>query len=105
MSTPPALRGFQRKFLRKLAHPLKPVVHVGAAGLAPPVLAALDAALTDHELVKVRLHEPDDKKGLARALADESQAELCGLVGHTVILYRPHPEEPVIDVPQRPADE
>ena len=47
------------------------------------------------------MHEPDDKKGLARSLADESGAELCGLVGHTAILYRPDPEEPRIELPVR----
>lgn len=96
-----ALRGFQRKHLRKLAHPLKPVVHIGAAGVSTAVLAALEKALADHELVKVRLHEPEDKKALAQTLADESGAELCGLVGHTVILYLAHPEEPQIELPVR----
>ena len=103
MTPPPqtALESFQRKHLRKLAHPLKPVVHVGAAGISPTLLAALREALANHELVKVRLHEPDDKKSLARNLADESGAQLCGLVGHTVILYLAHPEAPRIEVPVR----
>ena len=95
-----ALRGFQRKHLRKLAHPLKPVVHVGSAGISAPVLGALEKALADHELVKVRLHEPDDKKALARDLAEGADAHLCGVVGHTVILYRAHPENPREDLAQ-----
>jgi RNA-binding protein YhbY len=36
-------------------------------------------------------------------IADKSGAALCGLVGHTVILYRPHPEDPRIELPKRPA--
>ena len=52
------------------------------------------SALLDHELVKVRLHAPDDKKAAAQNLAERTGAHLCGLVGHTVILYRPHPENP-----------
>jgi RNA-binding protein len=72
---------------------------VGESGLSEAVLRALDAALLDHELVKVRLQEPEDKKATARALADGVGAELCGLVGHTVILYRPHPEEPRLQLP------
>ena len=100
---PGSLQGFQRKHLRKLAHGLKPVVHVGGAGISPSLLDALDAALTDHELLKVRLHEPDDKKGLARSLAEHSGAELCGLVGHTAILYRANPDSPRIDLPAREA--
>ena len=103
MPTPPqtTLRGFQRKHLRKLAHPRKPVVHVGAGGISAAVLGALGRALADHELVKVRVHEPEDKQSLARTLAEKSGAELCGLVGHTAILYRTHPEEPRIELPVR----
>ena len=75
------------------------MVHVGAAGMSTAVLRALDQALTDHELIKVRLHEPESKRSMARALAESSGAALCGLVGHTVILYRAHPEQPRIVLP------
>ena len=87
--------------LRGLAHSLKPVVLVGESGpLASSVHAsALDAALRDHELVKVRLHQPADKKAAARKLADETQAHLCGVVGHTVILYRRREDDPRVEVP------
>ena len=88
----------QRKALRALAHGLDPVVHVGRAGVTEAVAASVDAALLAHELVKVRLHEPEDKRGAAAALAAATSAALCGLVGHTVILYRPHPETPRIRV-------
>ena len=95
------LTGQQRKFLRARAHPLKPLVHVGEGGISEAVIAATDAVLADHELVKVRLRQPDDKKAAARQLADATRAELCGLVGHTVILYRPRAEDPVIVLPTR----
>jgi len=86
----------QRAFLRGTAHVLEPVVHVGQAGVSDAVLRSVDEALTAHELIKVRLHEPDDKKADAAALAAGTGAELCGLVGHTVILYRPDPDDPKI---------
>ncbi len=70
---------------------------VGREGVTDAVLRAVDEALTTHELVKVRLHEPEDKKADATTLADGTGSALCGLVGHTVILYRPHPERPRID--------
>lgn len=95
------MQGFQRKYLRGLAHGLKPLVLVGSAGVSDGVVAAASQALEDHELIKVRLHEPEDKKGMAATLATRCNALLCGLVGHTVILYRPHPENPVIELPQR----
>ena len=98
-----SLAGFQRKHLRKLAHGLKPVVSVGEGGLSEAVGRALDDALTHHELVKVKLHQPDDKKAAAAELARMGGAELCGLVGHTVILYRRNDEKPKIEVPERGA--
>lgn len=98
------LAGFQRKHLRKLAHGLKPVVSVGEAGLSPAVAKALDAALGSHELVKVKLHQPEDKKAAAAELARMGGAELCGLVGHMVILYRCNADDPRIEIPERATD-
>ena len=86
-----------------MAHTLEPVVHVGHAGVSDGVVRAVEQALLDHELIKVRLHEPADKKAEAEALAVATGSALCGLVGHTVILYRPHPDKPQIRIPARSA--
>src|SRR4029453_10692573 len=94
----PQLTSRQRKALRGRAHGLQPVVIVGQAGGDARVLRSVDEALTAHELIKVRLHEPEDKRGDAGAMASGTGSALCGLVGHTVILYRPHPEHPTIVV-------
>ena len=96
--TAPTLTGGQRRHLRGLAHPLKPVVIVGEGGLSEAVLRALDEALTSHELVKIRLRQPSDKKDAARSLAESTGAALCGVVGHTVVLYRPNPNDPKISI-------
>jgi len=96
MSDAPVLTGRQRKSLRGRAHRLQPVVLVGREGVTDAVVRAVDEALATHELIKVRLHEPEDKQEAAQGLADGAGAALCGLVGHTVILYRPHPERPKI---------
>lgn len=102
-ASPAPLAGFQRKHLRKLAHDLKPVVSVGDAGVSDAVAKALDEALEHHELVKVKLHQPPDKKAAAAELARSGRAELCGLVGHTVILYRRNTESPRVEIPDRPS--
>ena len=99
------LRGFQRKYLRGLAHALRPVVRVGRSGVSEDVLRKVDEALDDHELIKVSMHKPKDKKQMAAALAQGSRAHLAGLLGHTVILYRAHKEKPRIKVPQRDASQ
>lgn len=93
---PPVLTGAQRHSLRGRAHVLRPVVQVGHGGVSDAVLDAVDEALETHELVKVRLHEPGNKKGDAEALAAGARAVLCGLVGHTVILWRPREEKPSV---------
>jgi RNA-binding protein len=95
------LAGFQRRFLRAQAHALRALVQVGDAGMTDAVVSATEAALRDHELIKVRLHAPADKHALAAALAERTHAELCGVVGHTVVLYRRNPEHPRIQLPKR----
>jgi RNA-binding protein len=89
----PVLGAGELRELRAQAHALAPLVQVGHAGVSAEVLTAVSRALHDHELIKVRLHEPEDKRGMAEALAEGTRAALCGLVGHTVILYRPRPPQ------------
>ena len=50
-----AMNGKDRRYLRGLAHGLSPVVIVGQRGLSDAVVRQVDGALTDHELIKVRL--------------------------------------------------
>lgn len=84
----------QRKQLRAKAHPLKAVVQVGQSGVTEGVVEAVDRALLDHELIKVQMRQPSDKHAMAVTLAEATSSALCGLLGHTVILYRPKPDEP-----------
>jgi RNA-binding protein len=97
----PELQGFQRRHLRALAHPLQPLVQIGQSGVTDAVVEAAAQALSDHELIKVRMREPEDKHSMAAELARRLGAHLVGLVGHTVILYRANPEKPVIQLPTR----
>ena len=99
-AAPPVLTGKQRSWLRARANPLSPSVRTGKAGITPAVVAEVDQALLLHELIKVRLEKPEDKKGAAIDLAERTGAVLCGLVGHTVILYRPNPEKAERGEPQ-----
>lgn len=84
------LAGRHKKFLRGQAHGLRPLVHIGRAGVTDAVVESLDEAIGHHELIKVRfLEHKDEKRDLARDLADRLEAELAGMVGHVAILYRP----------------
>ncbi len=95
------LGSHQRAYLRSLAHAYKPVVHVGDKGITDALVKQVDAALLAHELIKVRMEKPADKKRMAAELAERSGAALCGLLGHTVLLFKPHPEKPRIVLPER----
>ncbi len=97
----PALRGFERKYLRGLAHSLRPAVQVGKAGVTEEVIREIKRALLDHELIKVSMTKPEDKKGMSAELAVRSEAHLCGLLGHTAVLYRAREEKPKIRLPKR----
>jgi len=93
-----ALTGKQRRTLRALGHHLPPVVQVGHLGVTDAVLAALEQALHDHELVKVRISEnaEEPRAIIAANLAQSTGAELAQLLGRTVLLYRARPEKPKI---------
>ena len=96
------LTGTQKKHLRGLAHHLKPVVQVGKNGVTDPVLESIAQALDVHELIKVRLADPQGRKReLAEEIAGRSESVQVGLVGNVVTLYRRHPdpEKRRIDIP------
>lgn len=91
---PLALDKTTRLALKKQAHHLKPVVQSGAAGLSEAVLAEIDRALGDHELVKIKL-AADDKQAF-RAEVEQAcgalDAACVEQIGRTATLYRPNPE-------------
>ena len=95
-----ALTGKQRRALRALGHHLAPVVQLGQAGITAGVVAALEQALWDHELVKVKVgsEAPGARKAVAEELAAATGAELAQVLGRTLLLYKPHPEEPRIQL-------
>jgi RNA-binding protein len=75
--------------LKSRSQKLKPVIHVGHEGISDALLAALDQALADHGLVKVRFTDhKSERKQLASDLATRTSARQILLVGHTVTLYR-----------------
>jgi RNA-binding protein len=88
-----ALKGSDRRHLRGLANPLKAVVQVGEAGLTAGVTAAIDRALRDHELVKVRIAADRAKRSeFAARIAAETSSEIAGIVGRVAIFYRAAPD-------------
>ena len=84
-----ALTGRQRRQLRALGHHLKVVVQLGAQGVSEQVVAAVEAALKDHELIKVKIGDgPADRHEASTALALATRSELAQLLGRTALLFR-----------------
>jgi len=89
------LKGFQRKYLRGLAHGRKPVVLIGQHGLTEAVILSTEEALLAHELIKIKFNAfkgKHQKISVLAALEQATGAQRVGLIGHTAVLYRPHPE-------------
>jgi RNA-binding protein len=96
------LTGAQRKYLRGMAHYLKPVVQLGKNGLTDPVIESIDKALDDHELIKVRIAGAGGtKRELADQIAERTGSAWVGMVGFVVTLYRQQedPEKRTLDLP------
>ena len=68
-----ALTNEQKKHFKSIGHHLKPVLIVAENGLTEGVLAELERALNDHELIKVqlRLTEREDRQAAIASLAEE----------------------------------
>jgi RNA-binding protein len=96
------LSSSQIRYLRGLAHPLKPVLLLGGKGVTAGVLKELEQALTDHELIKVRL-TGNDRTARAADLAkliESSHAEAVQTIGHIAVLYRRNDDKPQIALPK-----
>lgn len=91
----------QRRHLKGLAHPLKPVILMGNSGLTDAVVAETRRALGDHELIKVRLPGLDraERDAALQRLAEQTSSTMVTRIGHVAVLYRPHPELPRIILP------
>lgn len=88
------------RYLRSLAHGLKPVVRLGQHGLTDAVSRELDGALEHHELVKVKLSTSEKQARLEQldALCKSVKAQCIQQIGHTATLFRRNAKKPVIEL-------
>jgi RNA-binding protein len=92
------LKAAQKKNLRGQAHHLKPVVTVADKGLSETVIAEIERALNDHELIKVKLRgERETRKAWTQHISELCKAELVQSIGQIACFYKKHPEKPVIN--------
>ena len=89
----------QRARLKSLAHPLKPIFQVGKDGVTERAVAAVREAFNTRELLKVKVLDsaPMSAREVGEVLAtDIDNAHLVQVIGRTIVLYRPDPDDPEI---------
>jgi RNA-binding protein len=96
------LTNTQQRFLRGLAHAIKPVIMIGGKGLTAAVLAELELALEHHELVKVKVSAEDRtaRDEMVAELVLKSRAVLVQRIGNIATLFRRSRERPQISLPR-----
>ncbi len=89
-----ALTQEQKKQFKSIGHHLKPVLIVAENGLSEGVVAELERALNDHELIKVqfRITEREDRRALIDELSRIGRCELVQVIGKMALLYRRNPK-------------
>ena len=95
------MTGKQKRHLRTVAHTLKPVVNLGKYGLSSETKKEIGTQLLEHELIKLKVLDscPISKKKCADLLTYENSLEVVQIIGKTLTLYCPHPEDPKIELP------
>ena len=100
------LYGFQKKYLRGIAHTLKPVVTIGQKGITDSVIKSIGDALDTHELIKLKFidfKEKKQKEEMLEIIIERNFCEVAGVIGHIAILYKQNkdPEKQKIKLPVR----
>lgn len=78
------------KQLRAIGHKLKPVVTVAGKGLSEAVVAEIDRALSQHELIKIKLAvgDKDARTAVTEELCQQAGAEVVQSIGNVILVLR-----------------
>lgn len=78
------------KQYRTIGHNLHPVVTIAGKGLTDTVLAEVNRALEDHELIKVKIAVIDRalRKATIEELCTSSNAQLVQEIGKIALIFR-----------------
>jgi RNA-binding protein len=79
-----------KKQYRAIGHNLNPIITIAQKGLSENIRLELERALTDHELIKIKLvaADRDVKKALVAIICQEFKSECVQSIGHMALLYR-----------------
>ena len=90
----PGLSPTRRRTLKARAHALDPVVRIGGAGLSPAVLAEIDRALKNHELIKIRVNGADrsGREVILEGICRRTKAQALQHIGRILVIFRENPD-------------
>ncbi len=76
-------------------------MQIGKGGIDDGLVAAVEQALLDHELIKVKIGENAgvERDAAAEQIATKTKSDVAQILGNIVLLYRAHPDEPTIVLP------
>ena len=80
----------ERAYLRGLANTEKAIMQIGKDGIGENLIKTVSDALEARELIKLTVLENCNytPKEAANELAEAVNAQVCGVVGRKIILYR-----------------
>ena len=80
----------QRATLRAMANGIDPIMQVGKGGISENLIKTVSDALEARELIKLTVLENsmESPKEVANELASLVDADVVGVVGRKIILYR-----------------
>ena len=80
----------QRAYLRGLANTEPAIMQIGKGGIGDNLVKTVSDALEARELIKMSVLENcmETPKEMANALAAATKADVVGVVGRKIILYR-----------------
>ena len=89
----------ERRIKRAEAHHLTPLVLIGNGGLTPAVQKEVDAALSAHGLIKVRIFSDERavRETIFATLASALGAAPVQHIGKLLVLWRPVPEKEKVE--------
>ena len=87
------LSSSERQYLRNQAHHLEPVVLIGKNGIKDGTIESINKVLQTRELIKIKFRECKvEKLSLSEKIAELTNSQVVGVIGHTVIIFRQNPD-------------
>ncbi len=84
----------KKRYIKRRLSLEKPTIWIGKSGISQELLKEIEKQLDKKEMVKVKILksaiEGDEAKQIALRIAEQTEASLVEVRGHTFMLYKRH---------------